>query len=167
MRARLAAIVLILLAAGSVSAAPPKPFLPGSFDGLVAAWQDRPFLLVLWSITCAPCREEFATIAAVRRDHPELPLALISTDDIAEADTATTMLKTYGLDDVEAWMFADDNAQRLRYEIDPAWYGEMPRAYFYAADHRREGVSGRLPRQRIESWLSSLQHEARVNQGRP
>jgi hypothetical protein len=89
----------------------------------------------------------------VRSKHPALPLVLISTDGIAEADAAAALLARYGFSDVEAWMFADANAQRLRYEIDPAWYGEMPRAYFYPADHRREGVSGALTRERIESWL--------------
>jgi hypothetical protein len=159
MRGRLAVAVAAWLAIGAAWAAPPQPFVPGSFEELVAARKNTPFLLVLWSITCAPCREEFTTLAAVRRDYPALPLVLICTDDIAEADTATRVLQPHGLDDVESWMFADNNAQRLRYEIDPAWYGEMPRAYLYDTLHRREGISGSLARGRIEEWLRAIRKE--------
>lgn len=153
MRARVAAAMLGLLGAAAASAQPPRPFVPGSFETLLAARRGAPFILVLWSITCAPCREEFGTLGAIRREHEDLQLVLISTDDIAAAEAAVTLLKHHELDDIEAWMFADSNAQRLRYEIDPAWYGELPRSYLYAADHRRLAISGRLEREHLKQWL--------------
>lgn len=130
----------------------PRPLQPGAFADLVAARRGQPFLLVLWSITCVPCREEFALLRDMRAQHPGLPLVLVSTDDLADAGLAARALRDFGMDREESWIFAAD-AQALRYEIDPAWYGELPRAYFYDAAHRREGVSGQLPRSRIEQWL--------------
>lgn len=130
-----------------------RPLHPGSFANLVAARRGQPFLLVLWSITCVPCRDEFALLRQMRSEYPALPLVIIGTDDIADADLAVRGLRDFGMEGEENWIFAAD-AQVLRHEIDPDWYGELPRAYFYAADHRRDGVSGRLPRSRIERWLT-------------
>lgn len=148
---------LFAVAAGAASAAPAaatgfRPLEGGSFAGLVAARQDQPFLLILWSITCAPCRDEFALLREMRARYPRLPLVLISTDDVSDAALAATALQDFAMDGEESWIFADD-AQKLRFEIDPDWYGELPRAYFYAASHRREGISGSLARQRIEAWV--------------
>jgi hypothetical protein len=127
----------------------------GSFAALLAARRNQPFLLVLWSITCRPCRDEFALFREMRRSYPSLPLVLISTDDSSDEAVAATALHDFDMEGEESWIFADD-AQKLRYEIDPGWYGELPRAYFYDAMHRREGVSGSLPRERLESWLAGL-----------
>jgi hypothetical protein len=56
---------------------------------------------------------------------------------------------------VESWIFANDNHQQLRYAVDPRWYGELPRGYFYAADGSRRAHSGGLTRPQIEAWLSA------------
>jgi hypothetical protein len=143
---------------GAARAAPAsaiRPLQSGSFARLVTARQGQPFLLILWSITCVPCRDEFALLAAMRTRHPRLALVLVSTDDVSDEAMATRALQDFGMAGEESWIFADD-AQKLRFEIDPDWYGELPRAYFYDAGHRREGVSGSLTRERIESWLGDL-----------
>lgn len=148
--------ILLALAANARGAEPAfRPLQSGSFAALVAARRNQPFLLVLWSITCGPCRDEFTLLREVRARHPGLPLVLISTDDVSDEAMAASALQDFAMEGEESWIFADD-AQKLRYEIDPAWYGELPRAYFYDASHGREGVSGSLTRQRIESWLASL-----------
>ena len=90
----------------------------------------------------------------MRTRHLHLPLVLISTDDRSDEAMAAMALRDFAMDGEESWIFADD-AQKLRYEIDPGWYGELPRAYFYDASHHREGVSGSLARERIEAWLGS------------
>lgn len=151
---RLAIGGILAALAGSACAAPPafRPLQSGSFDTLVAARRNRPFLLVLWSITCGPCRDEFALLREMRTRHPGLPLVLISTDDLSDEAMAAKALQDFAMAGEENWIFADD-AQKLRYEIDPDWYGELPRAYFYDAAHRRAGISGALARERIEAWI--------------
>lgn len=130
-----------------------RPFYSGSLAQVLTARAGQPFLLVLWSVTCAPCRQEFEMLADLRKAYPKMPLVLIATDDIADRKIAGQIIARYGLGDVESWIFADSNAAKLRYEIDPGWYGEMPRAYFYDAAHAREAVSGSLQREQVESWL--------------
>jgi hypothetical protein len=152
-RAVVATLLVLLSAAACAHQAEFRPFRSGSFTQLVAARPGQPFLLVLWSVTCAPCRQEFELLRDLRQAHPKMALVLVSTDDIGDRKMAAEVLSLYALEHEESWMFAEGNAAKLRYEIDPDWYGEMPRAYFYDADHGREAVSGSLDRARIESWM--------------
>lgn len=152
-RQALGGILAAALAGNARAAAPAfRPLQSGSFADLVAARLNRPFLLVLWSITCGPCRDEFALLREMRARYPGLPLVLISTDDLSDEAMAAKALQDFAMAEEENWIFADD-AQKLRYEIDPGWYGELPRAYFYDSRHRRAGVSGSLAPERIESWI--------------
>jgi hypothetical protein len=135
----------------------PRPFKPGSLSEIIGDRQGQPFLLILRSVDCPPCRKELDLLAQTRRAHPELDLVLIATDDITSyAQEVHAILKKHGLGDAESWIFADPNAQRLRYEIDPKWYGELPRGYFYDAAHHRLGVSGALKPEHLSAWLADL-----------
>ena len=79
-----------------------RPFVPGSFDQLVAERADEPFLLIIWSVTCVPCRDEFRLIADLRRSEGDFPVVLISTDSIDDLPIAKRMLDEYGLADLES-----------------------------------------------------------------
>jgi thiol-disulfide isomerase/thioredoxin len=154
--------VFLLAALMSLSAraadAPTRAFRPGSFAGLLEARRGEPFLLVLWSLACPPCLREFEMLGQLRKVHPRFPLVLIATDDIADSEPVMEVLRRYGLELEEAWIFADQDAARLRYEIDPGWHGDMPRAYFYQPNHDREAVSGSLERARVEAWVGQIMH---------
>lgn len=156
-------VLAALFVSGTVGADnPPKAFGFGSFGELLAARKDEPFLLVLWATDCAPCRQEFALLAEVRAANTGLPMTLIATDNIQESTLIVDMLEKFGLSDVESWVFAEQNAQKLRFEIDPSWYGELPRSYFYTAEHNRRGISGRLERAAIQEWLDTHVHAHRA-----
>jgi hypothetical protein len=149
---------LLLWSAYCPAAQPdPRPFVPGSLPNILAERQDRPFLLILWSVECQPCRKELDLLANARREYPMLELVLIATDDAAHAEEVRAALAKHGLSDVESWIFANSHAQRLRYEIDSAWYGELPRSYFYDARHERVTVSGALQPRHLEAWLAAIQ----------
>jgi hypothetical protein len=113
----------------------------------------RPFLAVLWSLDCAPCRSELELLGELRRTHPELDLVLISTDPGSTEAATLEILSSHGLAAVESWAFADANAERLRFSIDPEWFGELPRAYFYDGNGSRRGVSGALSQETVVDWL--------------
>jgi len=70
--------------------------------------------------------------------------SLVATDGLAERERVTGVLARFGLQD-------DENATKLRFEIDPGWHGEMPRSYFYARDGQRKAVSGGLSAPQIEA----------------
>jgi len=145
-----------LLLVSGAAAASPQPFVPGSFGELLEARAGEPFLLVLWSTTCLPCREEFRVLAGLREEHGELPLVLVGTDPPGQEAMVNRMLEHFGLADQENWVFADEDALRLRFEIDPEWYGELPRSYFYEPGGARIAASGKLEKARLEDWIATL-----------
>jgi thiol-disulfide isomerase/thioredoxin len=148
-------IVLVLLAAlagAAAQAAELKPFVAGSLQQIRAAHAGRPFVLVLWSLTCSHCREELAQLGALQRRHPQLHVVLISTDTPDDAAALTATLARHGLARAEAWVYADGYAERLRYEIDPRWGGELPRTYYFDHAHAVTARSGALAPAELERW---------------
>ena len=99
---------------------------------------------------------ELGLLKDIRQKYKNPDFVLISTDNISLQSDIRQVLESQGLDDIESWAFADGNAQRLRYEIDPKWYGEIPRTYFYDAEHNRASLSGALTAQHIEAWLTAV-----------
>lgn len=144
--------LLVLWTGAMVAGSVPLPFKSGSLQKILDSRAGEPFLLALWSLTCPPCREEMGLLANMRRQHPELDVVFISTDGLERADEVKAALKQHGLERVESWLFAGP-IQRLRYEIDPAWYGILSRSYFYGANHERAAASGALEKSQIKAWL--------------
>lgn len=144
-----------LLAAGAVHAdgAALKPFQRGSVEHIVEARDGRPFILTFWSIDCTHCRAELERLAELAKRHPKLELVLVSTDTPAAAADILATLRRDGSPRAERWVFADDFVERLRFEIDPRWYGELPRTYLYGPGKNREAITGRIAPERLTRWL--------------
>lgn len=121
-----------------------KPFGVGSYQKILASNSHKPFLLIVWSITCSSCLKEMPLISDIHQKNPALTIVMLAADDISEADQIQMILRKNKLSDVENWSYADENTQKLQFEIDPKWYGELPRTYFFDKEHQREGISGVL-----------------------
>lgn len=139
----------------SVQGAEPKHFLSGSLQQIVAAHGGKPFILGLWSRSCSHCREELTMLGHLMAKQPHTPLVLLSTDTVEESADLAKTLQGYGLGSVESWVYADPYTERLQYEIDNRWYGELPRTYLYESNGTRTGHSGRLDLQFLQTWLST------------
>ncbi|TAN50060.1 MAG: TlpA family protein disulfide reductase [Methylococcaceae bacterium] len=133
----------------------PKPYHRTSLAQIRQTYQGERFVLVLWSLLCSTCMKELDVLAKTLREHPGMHLVLISTDEMSDAGEVSAVLEMRGLEAADSWIFADDNVQRMRFVIDPGWYGELPRSYFYAADHQRVAVSGAIDQARLEAWLTT------------
>lgn len=132
-----------------------KPFAKDSMKTIEAAYHGKPFLLVLWSIDCTPCRAELKLLGELRQAHPDMNLVLIATDDMHQQKKLSKILTRYQLGNVDNWAFAGQYSELLRHAIDPEWYGELPRSYFYTASHTRTAVSGQLKAQSVSHWLEA------------
>ncbi len=148
--------LLLLLCLPGLVLAELHPFSDESLDKITAAHQRQPFLLVLWSIDCPPCLKELEQLGQLRAQFSANGLVLISTDNIEYADKVAQTLIRYKLDHAENWIFSGHFPERLRYRIDPDWYGELPRAYFYDAKHKRIGMSGALNAALIDQWIAAV-----------
>ena len=158
-------LLFVVLCAAAISAfdagtaaTPPmrelRPFDAKSPDAIRKAHAGKAFILALWSIHCEPCREEMAEWNALRRKHPQIPIVLVSSDVPAERAQVLEFLTRYDPGPVEAWMFADEFSERVRYAIDRNWRGELPRTYLFDARHRADVRSGRLDKRWIDAWLA-------------
>ena len=123
------------------------PFTVGSYQKILEAHANEPFVLVLWSVNCSACMKEMEVLRDLHQERKNLNIVMLSTDDVSERDDVVAVLRQKGIAELESWVFAESNSQLLRYEIDPTWYGEIPRTYFFDAQHQRRGISGKISKQ--------------------
>lgn len=81
---------------------------------------------------------------------------MLSTDDISSTPKIIQILEKNELTKIENWIYAEDNTQKLQYEIDSSWYGELPRTYFFDKSHDRVGISGVLTQADYDSHFASM-----------
>lgn len=146
-------LALALLLLCGLARADIQPFVPGSLQQIQDERAGRPFILTLWSASCTHCPEELRMLGQLLRKYPATDIVLVSTDTPAESEELSRLIRDYGLSHLKQWVFADPQPEKLRFEIDRRWYGELPRTYFFDARHRREAASGLIPRERLERWI--------------
>ena len=131
-----------------------KPFARGSYQKIVVARQGKPFILNFWSLTCSYCMVELEMLKKLAKKYPRLDLVLVSTDTPEEEQSVSDILAKLSLGKAEAWVFADSYTERLRFEIDKNWQGELPRTYFFSAKNNEVvAVSGKVEQEEVEQWI--------------
>lgn len=136
-----------------------KPFDAQSPAAIRSAHAGKPFVLVLWSLHCAPCREEMPHWVALKRRHPQLPILLVAADGPEDEAGVRTLLARTPHAGIETWTFADEYVERVRYAIDREWRGELPRAYFFDAAHRAEARSGKIDPAWAQAWAARVKRD--------
>ncbi len=147
-------MISILFISVSTVKAEQRAFNLDSLTQIEKGFSEKPFLMVLWSIDCSPCRAELELLSEMKKNKPDLNLVIISTDNVSRKNEVNSIIDKYALNTVPNWIFSLSNTQKLRYKIDPTWYGELPRSYFYNARHLRQGLSGKLSKKTILAWLN-------------
>ncbi len=147
-------VLALSLMTGIVSAENIMPFNADSFNAIKEQYQGREFLVGLWSVDCPPCLVELELMSSLLVTNPDLPFVLISTDSIELQEEATEFLEEFDLASRKTWMFADNFVERLRFSIDPNWFGELPRSYYFDAEHDMQSHSGILNQSILESWFA-------------
>jgi thiol-disulfide isomerase/thioredoxin len=130
-----------------------RSFVRGSQQAIVAAHQGKPFILVLWSLDCTHCHDDLALLGKLQARYRSLPVVLVATDTPLQQPAIRSVLKRHALQRAESWVFADSFVERLRFEIDPHWYGELPRTYFFDASGKATAVSGKMQPGQMERWV--------------
>lgn len=147
----LAAVSIVPLPA--LAAQEIKPFVSGSYRQIISARQGKPFIVNFWSLSCGYCLVELEMLKKLARKFPGLDLVLVSTDTPEEQQPVSATLAKYSLKKAEAWVFADSYTERLRFEIDRKWQGELPRTYFFDAKGNVNAISGKVEPEELEQWL--------------
>jgi thiol-disulfide isomerase/thioredoxin len=156
-RCLLAAILLVasLAAAPAETSSELKPFVRGSWQDVLRSHVGRPTLVHFWGVTCGPCKVELPLLGKFMKDHSELAVVMISADLVPNLPgAARAMLEKAGLGSAENWIFDDGFVERLRFEIDPTWQGEIPRTLLIAKDGTVTTIEGTAEIPDLEKWLA-------------
>lgn len=147
--------IWLLTIAGIASATESvRPFVLGSMAQIQEEHAGKPFVLFLWSLTCTYCPTELKMLGEFKQQHPDLNLVLIAADTPDDEPEIVSHLADYGLNKTERWVFAEDMPERLRFEIDRRWYGEVPRTYFYDQTHERLVKTGLVGEAFVKEWFA-------------
>ena len=95
-----------------------------------------------------------AFISTLHQQHPELNLVMLTVDGKSANTEINRILTKFNVITLENWFFFEDNSAKLRFEIDPTWYGELPRTYFFNSDHQRTAISGVISEEKYRQLLN-------------
>ena len=148
------AIALLMLSGSATIAAELHPFVRGSWKALRQAHAGKPIVVHFWGLTCGPCLAELPNWTAALKKRTDLKLVLVDASPFGdEPGEVTAALKKSGLDSQENWLFADSFEERLRFEIDPRWRGEMPYTLLIGRDGKVTGMTGVMDFKKLDAWL--------------
>jgi len=152
------ALVLGVAALGTAHAADPLPFERGSWAKLSAAHAGRPTVVHFWGLTCAPCLAELPNWGKLLATHRNLNLVLIAADPLPQSPgQVVATLARAGLGNAESWIFTDRFNERLRYEIDISWAGELPRTMLFSPGGKVTVLPGVADLDKVRAWLDDGQ----------
>lgn len=154
-------IVATVLLLASLPAAPAseksklRPFERSSWQQLLRSHSGHPTLVHFWGVTCGPCKVELPQLGEFMKQHPTVDVVTIDADLVPNSDDAAlAMLRAAGLSSAENWMFSDGFAERLRYEIDPAWQGDIPRTILISRNGGLTTIEGPAEPGVLQKWAS-------------
>jgi thiol-disulfide isomerase/thioredoxin len=130
-----------------------RPFQRGSWQQLLHAHAGRPTLVHFWGVTCGPCKVELPELGKFMKEHPAVDVVTVDADLVPNSDAAAlSILQDAGLSSAENWMFGDGFAERLRYEIDPSWQGDIPRTVLISAEGEMATIEGSAEPSALQKW---------------
>ena len=148
--------LLLVVASAGAQAADLQSFGRGSWSKLRTAHDGQPTVVHFWGLTCAPCLVEMPEWGKLRAERPDMKLVLVAADPVPQDPARVNdMLARADLAKAENWTFTDRFNERLRYEIDPAWSGELPRTLLLAADGTPTVLPGVADLSRVRAWLDA------------
>jgi thiol-disulfide isomerase/thioredoxin len=157
---RTLAVAIGLLALGAAAPALAiefKPYARGSFAELRKMHSGRPLLVHFWSVTCAPCLVELPEWAKIARERKDLDVVFVNADGVNDRARAESRLEKAGLKDAAHYGFADELVDRLFFEVDHYWRGELPFTAFVGADGGVVAVTGAVDDPTITKWLTKTE----------
>lgn len=158
-RALLAGLFLLTLvgvAPAAETANQMKPFARGSWQQILRDHAGRPTVVHFWGVTCGPCKVELPLLGAFMKAHPAIAMVTVSADLVPNLPSAArAMLTKSGLGSAENWIFDDGFVERLRFEIDPKWQGDIPRTLLITRDGSVTTLEGSADIAELEKWSAA------------
>ena len=114
---------------------------------------DQPLIISFWSIDCPYFIDDLKKLGKALSKNTNVKLITVCVDGKESAKKAERILSQANLPKHEKYQYAEVDEDRLRYNIDPSWYGELPRTYFYDAAHQVTPLSGKISNSFLDKWF--------------
>lgn len=131
------------------------PFSRGSFESIRKAHAGRPLIVHFWSVTCAICVAELAEWGKLARETQGVDFVFVNADGESDRRRVETRMEKAGIRQAENFAFADRFVERLYFEVDRRWQGEMPFTALISADGGTKTVIGALDDMKLDRWLEA------------
>lgn len=152
----LALTLMLTLASTGAQSADLQSFGRGSWSRLRTANDGKPTVVHFWGLTCAPCLVEMPEWGKLQAERPDMRLVMVAADPMPQDPARVSdMLARANLAKTENWAFTDRFNERLRYEIDPAWAGELPRTMLIDRDGKETVLTGVVDLAEVRAWLDA------------
>lgn len=148
---------LSLILAPVAHSSEPLPFVKGTFAQVLQAHAGQPMIVHLWGLSCGPCLSELPEWGQLAKRQPDVKIVLINADrpDIQSNKRIDATLAKAGLSSAASYAFADRFEDRLRFEIDTQWQGELPRTILVSADGKITTLAGVADMAAVRAWIDA------------
>lgn len=131
------------------------PFDMNTRKAIEKRYIDQPLIISFWSIDCLYCLDDLKKLSKALSKNTNVKLITVCVDGKESAKKAERILSQANLPKHEQYQYAEVDEDRLRYNIDPTWYGELPRTYFYDATHQVTPLSGKISNSFLDKWFKN------------
>ncbi len=143
----------VTFAASSALALDFKPYGRGAFSQIAKAHAGRPLMIHFWSVTCPPCLAELAQWAQMTAERKDVDIVFVNVDSEEDRARAAARAEKAGLSKAAHYGFADDFVEKLYFEADKTWRGELPFTTLVAPDGGVIAVTGAIDDPLVLRWL--------------
>jgi thiol-disulfide isomerase/thioredoxin len=130
------------------------PFEINTRNVIEKKYLNQPLIISFWSIDCPYCIDDLKKLGKALSKNKNVKLITVCVDGKESAKKAERILNLAHLPEHERYQYAEVDEDKLRYSIDPAWYGELPRTYFYDTAHQVTPLSGKISNSFLDAWLN-------------
>ena len=154
-------VLLLLLLSSPALAEEPQAFVRGSWQGVRQEHAGRPMIVHFWGVTCGPCLAELPRWGEFIGEKPGVDVVMVAADPVVgERKAIAGVLAKAGCAAAESWMFADPFTDRLAYEVDPSWAGELPYTLLVGADGSVTAILGEVNFSELHVWVAEQARRA-------
>ena len=113
----------------------------------------KPLIVHFWSVTCPACLAELPRWAKIAGEKKGIDIIFVNTDSDEDRARAQARIEKVGLSSADHYGFADDFVEKLYFEADSTWRGELPFTALVAPDGAVVTVTGAVDDPLIVEWL--------------
>ncbi len=130
------------------------PFEINTRNVIEKKYLNQPLIISFWSIDCPYCIDDLKKLGKALSKNKNVKLITVCVDGKESAKKAERILNLAHLPEHERYQYAEVDEDKLRYSIDPTWYGELPRTYFYDTAHQVTPLGGKISNSFLDAWLN-------------